>query len=76
MLFNEIYSSYYSAVAAIISRAVEGEMTDKDIYDIVREKAFSESVVAIPEALKNGDWPFMLHDNSTVINNRINLVFF
>ena len=69
MLFNEIYSSYYSAVAAIISRAVEGELTDKDIYDIVREKAFSESVVAIPEALKNGDWPFMLHDNSTVINN-------
>ena len=69
MLFNEIYSSYYSAVAAIIAEAVKGRLTDKDIYDIVREKAFSESIVAIPEALKNGDWPFMLHDNSTVINN-------
>jgi len=70
MLFNEIYSSYYNAVAAIISKAVSGELRDKDIYDIVRDKAFSESIAAIPDALKKGRWPFLAEDNTSVFENK------
>ncbi len=70
MLFNEIYSSYYNAVAAIISKAVSGELNDKDIYDIVRNKAFSESIAAIPDAMKKGRWPFLAEDNTSVFENK------
>ena len=70
MLFNEIYSSYYNAVAAIISKAVSCELNDKDIYDIVRNKAFSESIAAIPDALKKGRWPFLAEDNASVFENK------
>lgn len=71
MLFNEIYSSYYNAVAAIISKAVSGELNDKDIYDIVRNKAFSESIAAIPDAMKKGRWPFLAEDNTSVFENKL-----
>ena len=70
MLFNEIYSSYYNAVATIISKAVSGELNDKDIYDIVRNKAFSESIAAIPDAMKKGRWPFLAEDNTSVFENK------
>jgi len=70
MLFNENYSSYYNAVATIISKAVSGELNDKDIYDIVRNKAFSESIAAIPDAMKKGRWPFLAEDNTSVFENK------
>ena len=70
MLFNEIYSSYYNTVAAIISLAVEKRLDDKALYEIVREKAFSESIATIPDALKSGEWPFITDDNDTVLKNK------
>ena len=70
MLFNEIYSSYYNTVAAIISLAVEKQLDDKALYKIVREKAFSESIATIPDALKSGEWPFITDDSDTVLKNK------
>ena len=70
MLFNEIYSSYYNTVAAIISMAVEKQLDDKALYKIVREKAFSESIATIPDALKSGEWPFITNSNDTVLKNK------
>ena len=69
MLFNEVYGAYYNAVAAILSEAVKGEVTDKRIYEIVRDKAFSESVLTIPAALKDGAWPLIAKDGSTPIKH-------
>ena len=54
MLFHEIYSNYYNAVAEILARAAEGKLTEADLYAVVQRKAFSESVLTIPENLKNG----------------------
>ena len=65
MLFHEIYSSYYNAVARILKRAVSEPVTGKDIYDIVRREAFSESIVSIPEALQNESWPLLTRDGKT-----------
>lgn len=69
MLFNEIYSSYYNAVAEILGRAVSKNLTDKALYEIVREKAFAESVMVIPDSLKSEAWPLLLKDNTTPIEN-------
>ena len=65
MLFHEAYSSYFNAVAAILSKAVEHNLTDKEISRIVQEKAFSESVLTIPTALKDGIWPLLTKDLKT-----------
>ena len=69
MLFSEVYSRYYNAVAEVLARAVSGALTDKEMYDIVREKAFSESVMTIPDLLKKQVWQLMLPDNTTPIRN-------
>ena len=69
MLFSEVYSSYYNAVARILSRACAGGLTDREIYDIVREKAFGESVMIIPDALKSGTWPLLSEDNTTPLDH-------
>ena len=36
MLFNEIYGSYYSAVASILRDAVRGTLTEKKMYEHIR----------------------------------------
>ncbi|MDE5670961.1 MAG: WYL domain-containing protein [Eubacterium sp.] len=59
MLFSEIYSSYFNVVAKVLEEAVNGSLTEKRINDIIMEKAFSESILSIPNALKNGDWKLL-----------------
>lgn len=69
MLFSEIYSCYFSAVSKVISKALNGELDDKTLMRIIRENAFGESFIDIPEALRSGRWPLILKDNTTVIKN-------
>lgn len=69
MLFNEIYSSYYNAVARILRKAVEGELTDAALYEAVKDSAFSESIAVIPDALKKQTWPLLFEDNTTPIEH-------
>lgn len=65
MLFHEVYGSYYQAVAKILSRAVQGSLTRKDISNIVQQYAFAESWSNLTESLLNGDWPFLDEDLGT-----------
>ena len=41
MIFSELYSAYYNTVAAIITRVLEGEATEKELQGIVTEWALS-----------------------------------
>lgn len=59
MVFNEIYGSYFRAVGAILTEAVKGPVTGNRIREIVQEKAFGESILTIPEALRAGRWPLL-----------------
>jgi len=43
MLFSEIYGSYFNVVAAVLSEASDGKLTDRRMTELVREKAFAES---------------------------------
>ncbi len=69
MLFNEVYGSYYHVVAAILSEAVDGKLTDSRINEIVRKKAFGESMLAIPVSLRDGSWHLLTDDNTTPLEH-------
>ena len=69
MIFSELYSSYYNAVAEIIVLAQKGELTEKAMYEVINRKAFSESVMTIPQSLKNGDWKLLTKDMKTPVKN-------
>ena len=69
MIFSELYSSYYNAVAEILSIAVKGELSDKVMYEVINRKAFSESAMVIPQSLKNGDWRLLTKDLKTPLKN-------
>lgn len=62
MLFHEVYGCYYQAVARILSEAVKGNLDSEKMEQIVRDSAFSESVLEIIPALKKGRWQLLAPD--------------
>lgn len=56
MIFSELYSAYYNAVAKIIAEILKGNTSEKDLNRIVCETAFGESVLTVLPALKSGKW--------------------
>lgn len=69
MLFSEIYGSYFNVVAAVLAEAANGGITERRLTELVREKAFAESALTIPAALKGESWPLLNHDLKTVIRH-------
>lgn len=69
MLFNEIYGKYFDAVSEIIRSAQSGKLTEKELYAIVRDNAFAESSLVIPQMLKDENWPLLNKDLSTPIEH-------
>lgn len=59
MLFSEIYGSYFNVVAAILSEASDGNLTERRLTELVRDRAFAESALTIPSALKSEAWPLL-----------------
>ncbi|MBD5133975.1 MAG: WYL domain-containing protein [Clostridiales bacterium] len=70
MLFHEIYGSYFNVVAAVLTEAAEGCLTEQRLTGLVREKAFAESVLAIPAALRSGDWPLLGKNFEPVLRHK------
>ncbi len=69
MLFNEYYGEYYACVSEIISEALDGTLTQKSLIDITRRKGFAESVLTIPEHLKDETWPLITKDYGTPLHH-------
>ena len=69
MLFSEIYGSYFNVIAAVLAEASEGCLTERRITDLVQDKAFAESALSIPAALKQEAWPLLDQDMNTVIRH-------
>ena len=59
MVFSEIYGTYFQVVAEILELASREPVSEKKVREIVEEKAFAESILTIPAALKDGRWPFL-----------------
>ena len=70
MVFNEIYGCYYNAVAKMISLAIDGELTEENMYDIARKYCFEESALTIIPAIKNEEWKVINRELETPILNK------
>ena len=69
MIFSELYCAYYNAVAAIISLAIKGKCTEKDMQRLTHEYAFEESTLSIIPSLKSGKWQLLRKDMSTPLKH-------
>ena len=70
MIFSELYSAYYNAVAAIISGILGGEHSEKELQKIVAEHAFGESLLTIMPALKQEKWQLVHTDMTTPLQHK------
>ncbi len=60
------------AVSAILAKAVEGTLTERELTRTVLQNAFGESLFTIPAKLTDGSWPLLTQDFGTrCIGNRI-----
>ena len=69
MIFSEIYGSYFKAVSAILAKAVEGTLTERELTRTVLENAFGESLITIPAKLTDGSWPMLTEDFGTPLRH-------
>lgn len=69
MIFNEIYSTYYNVVATIITELIKNDVSELDINKLVKDKAFSESILSIIPALKSEKWQLVCSDMTTPIKH-------
>jgi len=70
MIFSELYSAYYNTVAAIITKILDGEHSEKELQKIVAEQAFEESVLTIMPFLKTGKWQLVHSDMTTPLEHK------
>ena len=70
MLFHEIYSTYFQTVAKILTEAVDHLLTSGEIDSIIREYAFDESTLNIPESLGIAHWQLLKEDGTTILKKK------
>ncbi len=68
MIFNEIYSAYYTTVAKISEALIKGA-DESELTEIVCEYAFADSVLTVIPNLKSGKWPLVDEDFNSILNN-------
>lgn len=69
MIFSELYSAYFNAVAEILRAAVDHPLEKGELERIVGERAFAESVLYIEPALAQGRWALLGKDSGTVLKH-------
>ena len=70
MIFSEIYGSYFKAVSAILAKAVDGVLTERELTRTVLANAFGESLITIPAKLTDGSWPLLTKDYGTPLRHK------
>lgn len=67
MIFSELYSAYYNAVAAILKAAIDHPLQGEELREIVRQHAFGESILQVEPALREGRWQLLRPDGTTPV---------
>ena len=67
MIFSELYSAYYNAIADILSGIIDGEHNEKELQKAVVDRAFGESVLTIMPSLKSEKWQLIHSDMTTTL---------
>lgn len=70
MIFSELYSAYYNAVAHVISEAMDHPLSKGEIRKIVEDNAFGESAMTVEAALADERWQVIKKDGTTVLNQK------
>ena len=70
MIFSELYSAYYNAIASIIAEVIEGEHSEKELQKVVSERAFGESVLTIMPSFKSEKWQLVHPDMTTALEHK------
>lgn len=69
MLFNEIYSAYYNALAILINKAIDGELSAANASEFIKTETFRDSFVYILDAIHKEQWQLIRKDYKTPIKN-------
>lgn len=69
MIFHEIYGCYYQAVAEILRVALQGNLTEQNMEQIIKEKAFTESAWTILPALQEQQWQLLQENLHTPLQH-------
>lgn len=69
MIFSELYSVYYNAIAKILAEATDHPLKKGELHKIVSEHAFGESILTIEPAISEERWQLILPDGSTPVKN-------
>ena len=67
MIFSELYSAYYNAVARILKAACSHPLSKAELRDIVEREAFGESLLTIEPAMLGERWQLLNADGTTPI---------
>ena len=67
MIFSELYSAYYNAVAGILKEACARPLSKADLRKIVVREAFGESLLNIEPAILDERWQLLKADGTTPI---------
>jgi len=65
MIFSELYSVYYNAVAALLKEVIAGNREEAHLRETVEKNAFAESALTVLPALKSQRWQLMTGDGDT-----------
>jgi hypothetical protein len=69
MIFSELYSAYYNAVAGILRAAVNRPLHKNELREIIEEHAFGESILTIEPAIAEERWQLIRPDGSTPVKH-------
>ena len=69
MIFSELYSVYYNAVARILTKIINEDLGQQEIERIIKEEAFEKSYDYISKKIKSGKWQIITEDFTTPIIN-------
>ena len=64
MIFSELYSAYYNAVASVLREACRHPLSPDELRRIAACKAFRESVINIEPALREERWQLLKPDGT------------
>ena len=69
MIFSELYSAYYNAVADIIKTAINHPLSKNELRKIINAHAFGESILSIEPAISEERWQLLNGDGTTPIKH-------
>ena len=73
MIFSELYGAYYKVMAEIIDSATDHPLEKGELYEIIQEHAFGESVLAIEKAVSEEKWQLIHKDGTTPLTHKASL---